>query len=318
MEPLATGIQLADENLGRRPARFVSDAQPRAARRAARRSTTPRAASTRGWDGRDRDRGERPTGGVPRSGRSTPPDAARCWRRSSAGRSTRRRAARRDGSTACSTRRRCRSRPAGAALPDGVGYVAVRTAMPGVSGEMVDWWFDWHPRDPLRYRVWHPLAHTRQLARARRRARRRQSPLGRRPPPGRGRRHRQRARPDRLRAADASSASPATRSTTRASRRSSCGYAGDDRRRVRHTPMVHVFLATATGSCSAAASGSAPRCAPTCPAPLAASAARLLNRPAVRRARAAARRCRRALARHCAEEYANLAALLPELYGRFV
>ena len=30
-------------------------------------------------------------------------------------------------------------------LPDGVGYVAVRTPMPGVSGEMVDWWFDWHP-----------------------------------------------------------------------------------------------------------------------------------------------------------------------------
>ena len=25
MEPLASGIQLADENLGRRPARFVSD-----------------------------------------------------------------------------------------------------------------------------------------------------------------------------------------------------------------------------------------------------------------------------------------------------
>ncbi len=24
---------------------------------------------------------------------------------------------------------------------------------------MVDWWFDWHPRDPLRYRVWHPAAH---------------------------------------------------------------------------------------------------------------------------------------------------------------
>ena len=25
---------------------------------------------------------------------------------------------------------------------------------------MVDWWFDWHPRDPLRYRVWHPPAHS--------------------------------------------------------------------------------------------------------------------------------------------------------------
>ena len=24
--------------------------------------------------------------------------------------------------------------------------------MPGVTAAMVDWWFDWHPRDPLRYR----------------------------------------------------------------------------------------------------------------------------------------------------------------------
>ena len=44
-------------------------------------------------------------------------------------------------------------------LADGVSYVAVRTPMPGVTPEMVDWWFDWHPRDPLRYRIWHPAAH---------------------------------------------------------------------------------------------------------------------------------------------------------------
>ena len=44
-------------------------------------------------------------------------------------------------------------------LADGVSYVAVRTPMRGVTAEQVDWWFDWHPRDPLRYRVWHPAAH---------------------------------------------------------------------------------------------------------------------------------------------------------------
>ena len=44
-------------------------------------------------------------------------------------------------------------------LPDGCGYVAMRTPMPGVTAGMVDWWFDWHPRDPLRYRIWHPRAH---------------------------------------------------------------------------------------------------------------------------------------------------------------
>src|SRR5262245_39124394 len=43
---------------------------------------------------------------------------------------------------------------------DRVGYVAVRTSLPGVSAEQVEWWFDWHPRDPDRYRAWHPLAHT--------------------------------------------------------------------------------------------------------------------------------------------------------------
>lgn len=43
--------------------------------------------------------------------------------------------------------------------PDHVAYTAVRTSMPGTSAEMWDWWFDWHPRDPLRYRIWHPKAH---------------------------------------------------------------------------------------------------------------------------------------------------------------
>jgi len=44
-------------------------------------------------------------------------------------------------------------------LPDGTAHVAALTPMPGVSAEMVDWWFDWHPRESLRYRIWHPIAH---------------------------------------------------------------------------------------------------------------------------------------------------------------
>ena len=44
-------------------------------------------------------------------------------------------------------------------LPDGVRFVAVRTPMPAVSADMVEWWFDWHARDPPRYRIWHPRAH---------------------------------------------------------------------------------------------------------------------------------------------------------------
>jgi DAPG hydrolase PhiG domain len=35
-------------------------------------------------------------------------------------------------------------------LDDGTGYVAVLTPMPGVTSEMVDWWYTWNPRDPIR------------------------------------------------------------------------------------------------------------------------------------------------------------------------
>ena len=42
---------------------------------------------------------------------------------------------------------------------DGIGYVAVRTPMPGVTGEMVEWWYMWNSRDPVRYQIWSPGAH---------------------------------------------------------------------------------------------------------------------------------------------------------------
>lgn len=46
-----------------------------------------------------------------------------------------------------------------ARLDDGVLYVAVLTPMPGVSGEMIDFWFAWHGEDGARYRLWHPRDH---------------------------------------------------------------------------------------------------------------------------------------------------------------
>jgi hypothetical protein len=55
---------------------------------------------------------------------------------------------------------------------------------------------------------------------------------------------------------------------------------------------------------------------PYAPAPLAGLLARALGRPAVRRCLLPPG-APPALARHCAEEYANLAALLPELYREF-
>lgn len=40
------------------------------------------------------------------------------------------------------------------AMPDGSAYMANRLFMPGVTPEMMDWWFAWHVLDPLRYAIW--------------------------------------------------------------------------------------------------------------------------------------------------------------------
>lgn len=42
---------------------------------------------------------------------------------------------------------------------DGALHVAIRTAMPGATPAMVDWWFGWHADEPQRYKLWHPRAH---------------------------------------------------------------------------------------------------------------------------------------------------------------
>ena len=37
---------------------------------------------------------------------------------------------------------------------DGTAMIANQTLFPGVTGEMFDWWFAWHPIDRLRYAIW--------------------------------------------------------------------------------------------------------------------------------------------------------------------
>lgn len=44
-------------------------------------------------------------------------------------------------------------------LKDGTGYVSSIVKMPGVTPEMLDWWFTWHQLDPLRYKVWDHYVH---------------------------------------------------------------------------------------------------------------------------------------------------------------
>lgn len=200
-------------------------------------------------------------------------------------------------------------------LDDGVGYVAVRTAMPGVTDELVDWWFDWHAHDSLRYRVWHPGAH---------RGNRLELPAvpgakahwGAVHHPvedvGTGMVHARIAFCAPRELGFSTDALDDARVATIV-----CGHAGDDRRRARHSPMAHVFLRTEDGDGVVLRSrfwlGAAMR--PYAP-PLAALGERLLNTPRARRA-TLPRDLPRALASHCAEEYANLAALLPLLHARY-
>jgi DAPG hydrolase PhiG domain len=197
-------------------------------------------------------------------------------------------------------------------LPDSVGYVAVRTAMPKVTGEMVDWWFDWHPRESMRYRIWHPRAHRENSLQAPARSRAKahwgavHHPVE---DVGTGVVH---ARIEFKAPTEVGMSSDALDDPHVAT--IVCGYAGDDRLRMRHTPMFHVFLRDGDGVVLRSRFWLGAALRPF--GPLGGLGERLLNRRFVRR-RAFPKRLPRALARHCAEEYANLGALLPELYARF-
>ena len=197
-------------------------------------------------------------------------------------------------------------------LASGVGYVAVRTAMRGVSAEMVDWWFGWHADDPLRYRIWYPSAHFSISMR-----------------PG----NRSAAKPfwgdvhfpvedvglgeQTIRIAF----QPPSRLgfTTDALDRPTvgtivCGFAGDPKRMAQATVMAHVFLRSDEGLVLRSRFWLGAALRPEAPAPVAAVASWLLNRAVVRR-RVIPGRLPYTLARHCAIEYAHLAGFLPELYA---
>lgn len=45
-------------------------------------------------------------------------------------------------------------------MEDGSGFAATLVKMPGITPEMLDWWFNWHPLEGLRYALWCPVAHT--------------------------------------------------------------------------------------------------------------------------------------------------------------
>ena len=44
-------------------------------------------------------------------------------------------------------------------MPDGTGFIANLLPMPGVTVEMMDWWFAWFALEDLRYKLWYPPGH---------------------------------------------------------------------------------------------------------------------------------------------------------------
>jgi hypothetical protein len=166
-------------------------------------------------------------------------------------------------------------------LPDRVGYVAVRTPMPQVSAEMVDWWFDWHPRDPLRYRVWHPQAH-RDNALELPSAAGRKAHWGAVHHPvedvGTGMVHARIAfrPPTALGFSSDGLDEPEVATIV-------CGEVGDDRRHVRHSAMAHVFLRDGDGVVLRSHFWLGSLIRPYLPGPIAAPLGLALNRPGVRR-----------------------------------
>ncbi len=44
-------------------------------------------------------------------------------------------------------------------MPNGTGYICVNNKMPGVTVDMLDWWFAWHTLADLHYMIWYPPGH---------------------------------------------------------------------------------------------------------------------------------------------------------------
>jgi hypothetical protein len=197
---------------------------------------------------------------------------------------------------------------------DRVAYVAVRTPLPGHSAEMWDWWFDWHPRDPLRYRVWYPSGHfgTRFVPAAQPGAKRLW-----------GTTHfpdedvgvgRDTVRIDFLPPSEYGFSTDALDDPRVATIVG--GYAGSASRRMRAGVMTHVFLREGDGLVLRSRFWLGACLRPYLPGALGDGFGLIVNRPLVRRL-ALPTGLPRALADHCAREYARLGALLPELFRMY-
>lgn len=201
-------------------------------------------------------------------------------------------------------------------MPDGVGYVAMRSELPPGPHAMAEWWFEWHPVEDIRYRIWHPKAHVaNRVDRPDRPLERSYWDVTHHPVEdiGTGVEHLriEFKRPQQLGFSNGALGKSGVAGIVG-------GFVGDDRKRARHTRMVHVFLEhPATGGYVLRSRfwiGSILR--PYLPAPVASPVAKLINRRFFRD-RLIPRNAPRGLAHHCAEEYTQLAAILPDLYAEY-
>ncbi|MCB0857353.1 MAG: hypothetical protein KDB57_04430 [Solirubrobacterales bacterium] len=200
-------------------------------------------------------------------------------------------------------------------LPDASVQVAVATPMPDLTTQMVDWWFDWHPRRSDRYRAWHPIAHFGNglvLPRAEQ-----EKPywgatnlvdedIG----DGRMKVRVEFCAPGEFGFGSDCLDDPAVGTII-------CASVGDSL--VNHTDMAHVFLREDDGLMLRSRFWIGGRIEPRLPGPfsgLEGPAGSLLSRRPVRRL-AIPGGMGPGLARHCAEEYANLNRILPGLFERF-
>jgi hypothetical protein len=195
-----------------------------------------------------------------------------------------------------------------------VAYVAVRTAMPGHTAQMWDWWFDWHPRESLRYRAWFPEAHF---------GTRFEPPAEPGSKPFWGAVHypdediglgREVVRIEFRRPSEYGFSGDALEHPDVATIVG--GFAGSPARRARAGVMTHVLLRAEDGLTLRSHFWLGHGMRPDLPGLAGDLAGKLLDRPFVRRI-ALPERLPGALADHCAREYSRLSAILPALYERY-
>ena len=200
-------------------------------------------------------------------------------------------------------------------MPDQTVKVQALTPMPKVTAEMVDWWFDWHPREAIRYKVWHPLAHINNSI---------VEPTTRGAKSHWGATHYPvetlgeeliKARIEFVPPVEVGFSSNALDDPNVAT--IVCGKAGDMKLHVRHTVMSHVWLNDGNGGTVLRShfwGGAIMR--PDLPGALGDFVGKLVNRPLIRK-QALPKGVGESLSMHCVEEFSNLADILPELYAQF-